>query len=167
VSAAGPSADPRRSPGARTAELGQYSVRAAVDAFTARRAVRSHACAVGFKRIEAEELALASSELCSNIVKYGVRGVLVVERLEHATHGVGLVLDAQDAGPPFRNFETAIRDGSDDRGTIPPEALYARRGIGAGLGSVRRFTHVLLVEPLDKGKRVLAVRYLTKPRESA
>jgi anti-sigma regulatory factor (Ser/Thr protein kinase) len=163
VSGAQPTADPRRSAGARSAKLGEYPVRTSVDSFTARRAVRGHAGAIGFKRIEAEELALASSELCSNIIKYGVQGVLIVERLEHLVHGVGLVLDAQDSGPPFRDFDTAVRDGSDDRGTIPPEALYARRGIGAGLGSVRRFTHLLLVEPLDHGKRVLAVRYLAKP----
>jgi anti-sigma regulatory factor (Ser/Thr protein kinase) len=160
-------ADPRKSPGARSAKLGEYTVRSSIDSFSARRAVRGHASAIGFPRIEAEELALASSELCSNIVKYGVSGVLVVERLEHLVHGVGLVLDAQDSGPPFRDFDMAVRDGSDDRGTIPPEALYARRGIGAGLGSVQRFTHLLFVEQRAQGKSVLAVRYLKKPSASS
>ncbi len=155
--------DPRKSPGARMTWLGDYPVRLHVDGFAARRGVRMHATALGFTKVEAEELALATSELCSNIVKYGIRGTLHVDRLEHLVHGAAIVLDAEDIGPPFRDFEKAVRDGCDDRGTIPPETIYKRQGIGTGLGAVRRLTHVLFVDPLSAGKRVLAVRFLKRP----
>lgn len=155
--------DPRRATGARVTSLGRYPIKSPVDAFSARRGVRTHAAAVGFQRLQCEELAVVASELCTNIVKYGARGALVVERLEHPSHGPGVVLDAQDEGPPFRDFQKAIRDGSDDRGTIPPEAMFARRGIGAGLGAVRRLTHMLWVEDARGGKHVLALRYVNVP----
>ncbi|MBC7170886.1 MAG: hypothetical protein H5U40_00575 [Polyangiaceae bacterium] len=120
-----------------------------------------HALDIGFARIACEELALVTSELSTNIVKYGVQGTLVVERVDHSRTGAAIVLVAEDIGPSFRDFEAATRDGKDDRGTIPPEALHGRNGIGAGLGAVRRLTHSLWVEPLERGKRIVAARRVT------
>ncbi len=156
--------DPRKSIGAVVALLGRYSVRSHIDAFSVRRAVRDHAGAVGFARIAREELALVTSELCTNIVKYGIEGSLSVERVKDRVHGAAIVLVAEDVGPPFHDFVTAVRDGRNDRGTIPPESLFGRSGIGAGLGAVRRMTHGLWLEPLGRGKRVVAARFVTPPK---
>jgi anti-sigma regulatory factor (Ser/Thr protein kinase) len=155
--------DPRLSPGACAADLGRYPVRTLMDAHGARRAVRLHAAVLGFGRVPCEELTIVASELCTNIAKYGVRGVLVVQQLLHPVHGPALVLDARDQGPVFQNFALAVRDRSDDRGTIPPERLHGRAGIGAGLGAVQRLTHLLWTEPSAEGKSVVALRYLTAP----
>ncbi len=156
--------DPRKGIGALTALLGRYAVRSHIDAFSVRRAVRDHAGDVGFPRIAREELALVTSELCTNIVKYGVEGSLAAERVDDRVHGPALVLVAEDVGPPFHDFATAVRDGRSDRGTIPPESLYKRSGIGAGLGAVARMTHGLWLEPLARGKRVVAARYVVPPK---
>ena len=144
--------------------LGNHPIRAVIDAHAARRSVRDYAWQVGFNKIQSAELTIVASELCTNIVKYGVRGVLRVDHIAHPIHGVGLLLDAKDQGPMFQDFEKAIRDRSDDRGTIPPEALNKRTGIGAGLGAVQRLTHLIWTEKAeDGGKSVMAVRYLKRP----
>jgi anti-sigma regulatory factor (Ser/Thr protein kinase) len=141
-------------------QLGMYRVRSIIDRFVVRRQVREHARAVGFSRLGCEELVVVASELCTNIVKYGVQGTLAVERLEDPRRGTGLLLCAEDCGPPFFDFGRAIEDGSDDHGEIPPESLYGRRGIAAGLGAVQRFSHFLWHEPFEGGKRVCAARYV-------
>lgn len=148
--------------GEKLETLGTYRVQAMIDVHSTRRGVRICAGRLGFDRIASAELTIVASELCTNIVKYGVRGVLYVERVVHPTHGVGLLLSAEDEGPAFADFEKAVRDRSDDRGTIPPELLNKRSGIAAGLGAVQRLTHRLWTEPTEGGKkRVVAVRYLT------
>src|SRR4051812_28946141 len=118
--------DPRTSAGVRLAELGRYPVLTLIDAHTARRGVRAHASLLGFGRLACEELTIVASELCTNIAKYGVRGFLLVQRLEQPVQGAAIVLEARDQGPPFLSFALATRDHSDDRGPIPPERLHGR-----------------------------------------
>ncbi len=155
---------PRESIGLILQTLGSHPIRAAIDAHAARRSVRSYAIQVGFSKIQSAELTIVASELCTNIVKYGVRGALRVDHIAHPIHGAGLLLDATDQGPMFQDFEKAIRDRSDDRGTIPPEALNKRTGIAAGLGAVQRLTHLIWTERVEEGgKSVVAVRYLKRP----
>lgn len=153
--------NPREHVGAVVQSLGNHPIRAMIDAHSARRSVRGYASQLGFNKIQSAELTIVASELCTNIVKYGVHGMLSVERIAHPVHGNGLLLDARDHGPMFQSFEKAIRDWSDDRGTIPPEALNKRTGIAAGLGAVQRMTHLLWTEAREGGgKSVIAVRYL-------
>jgi anti-sigma regulatory factor (Ser/Thr protein kinase) len=156
--------DPRANPQARVVDLGLYPVRVLIDAHAARRAVRVHASRMGFDRVACEELTIVASELCTNVAKYGVRGVLLVQQLEHPRDGRAIVLEARDEGPPFQSFELAMRDHSDDRGTIPPERLHGRAGIGAGLGAVQRLTHALWTVQHAVGKSVIALRWVKTPR---
>jgi anti-sigma regulatory factor (Ser/Thr protein kinase) len=150
--------------GAVVQTLGNHPVRVQIDAHSARRSVRAYAMHVGFSTIHSAELTIVASELCTNIVKYGVRGALRIDEIAHPMHGAGLLLDARDQGPMFVDFEKAIRDRSDDRGTIPPEALNKRTGIAAGLGAVQRLTHLVWTEMSDGGgKSVIAVRYVKRP----
>src|SRR5690606_3901324 len=131
-----------------------------LDRFVVRREVREHARAIGFSRLGCEELVGVASELCTNIVKYGVQGTLAVERLEDPPRGRGRVRGAAHGGPPCSEFGRAIGDGRGDRGEIPPESRFGRRGIAAGLGAVQRFSHLLWHEPFEGGKRVCAARYV-------
>jgi anti-sigma regulatory factor (Ser/Thr protein kinase) len=131
-----------------------------VDAFAVRRATSDFARELGFGRIACIELAIAASELTSNIVKYGVRGRVRLEAIDDPARGVGIRVTALDEGPPFNDFSMAIRDGCDDRGPVDPMTLIGRRGIGSGLGAVKRFSDELGWEPTPGGKQVWLVRYL-------
>ena len=137
-----------------------------VDTFAARRGARELATSLGFDRRAATELAIAVSELGSNIIKYGVRGGISVEPIDDAEHGSGICIVAADHGPPFCDFATALRDGFDDRGPLDPVTFLARHGIGAGLGAVTRFTDTITLEPSPNGKRIVVVRYLKRPGKS-
>jgi anti-sigma regulatory factor (Ser/Thr protein kinase) len=130
--------------------------------FAPRRAARELATALGFDRRAAIELAIAVSELGSNIVKYGVRGSVTVEPTTDPRRGVGVQITAADEGPPFCDFATALRDGCDDRGPLDPVSYMNRHGIGAGLGAVKRFTDTMALEPGETGKRIIVVRYLKR-----
>jgi anti-sigma regulatory factor (Ser/Thr protein kinase) len=118
---------------------------------------------IGFDRRACVELAIATSELAVNIAKYGVRGHVTLEIVDDPRHGRGIAIVASDSGPPFRNFAMALKDGCDDSGPLPQHELRGRRGLGAGLGAVSRFTHELTWEPTAEGKNVRAVRYLGRP----
>ena len=134
-----------------------------VDTFAARRGARELATALGFDRRAATEIAIAVSELGSNIIKYGVRGRVTVEAIDDAERGVGIRIVATDHGPPFCDFATALRDGFNDRGPLDPVTFLARHGIGAGLGAVTRFTDTIALEPAPDGKSIVVVRYLKRP----
>jgi anti-sigma regulatory factor (Ser/Thr protein kinase) len=126
-------------------------------------AARELAVELGFPTVRCHELAVVASELASNIVKYGVRGTLRVEEVFDALRGPGLRITALDRGPPFRDFAMACRDGFDDTGPLPPVGRVHRRGIGAGLGAVKRLSDEMGWEPTSGGKRVWAARYLLPP----
>ena len=150
--------DPREGVASRV--LHRQEVKTTVCVFDVRRRVRSEALYLGFPRLVAEELTIVASELCSNILKYGVHGEVALDAIEHGARGPALVIAASDHGPPFRAFERAVRDRSDDRGTIPPEAMYTRRGIGGGLGAVRRLSDGIFLTQSASGKSIVVVRYV-------
>ena len=58
----------------------------------------------------------------------------------------------------------ALRDGHTATGPIPLEERLRRRGLGSGLGAALRLSDRLVQEPLPKGKRIVATRFLVRPR---
>ena len=133
-----------------------------VHVFVARQAVRRCAEAVGFGRIECQELLIATSELASNILKYGIRGEIIVEPLMDKARGAGIRIVARDVGPQFHDLETALMDGHGDRGPVDPTLLLKRGGLGSGLGAVVRFTDSFQCEEQPVGKRITVVRYVRR-----
>jgi len=144
--------------------LTRFRIAGEYDVFDARRGVRWEALATGFSTQVAEELCIVASELGTNILKYGIRGELLVERQTHVHWGPGLRLTACDIGPPFFNLDQALLDGHDDKGPLDPALLAGRRGIGGGLGAVVRLTDDLEVVTTDPGKKIIVVRWLGRPR---
>lgn len=138
-----------------------YEIRDWVDVLYVQRRVLQFAADAGFPKRERAELAIVASELASNIMKYGVRGTLEVERMSDST-GPGVTLVATDRGPPFHDLTAALQDGWNDRGPIDPLDMLKRKGIGGGLGAISRLTHTFRVEPLPIGKKVHVVRYLKR-----
>jgi anti-sigma regulatory factor (Ser/Thr protein kinase) len=147
----------------RETVMSRHIVREALDVYSLREAVSKLALELGFQRRERAELLIVVSELCSNIVKYGVRGSLELDRHVDSVHGVGIAIVAHDIGPAFRNLEMALQDGCDDQGPIDPGALMKRGGLGIGLGAVKRLTDLLAVEYGSEGKSIRVVRYLRRP----
>lgn len=133
------------------------------DVIASQQLARRAARAAGFSRRACAELMIVASELASNVLKHGGRGVLRVEPVHHPQRGPGVRIVAEDLGPPFRSFEMALLDGHDDRGPVEPAILASRRGTASGLGAVHRLTHELDWELRDKGKAVIATRYVKAP----
>jgi anti-sigma regulatory factor (Ser/Thr protein kinase) len=140
----------------------QQRVEHSADAFAVRGAVQELAQQVGFSHIESVEIAIAASELTSNILKYGVRGWVRVEVVDDLQRGRGLCVSAFDQGPPFHDFAQALEDGSDQDGPLDPVHLLGRGGIASGLGAVRRLSDAMGWEPTEGGKKVWMIRYRTR-----
>jgi anti-sigma regulatory factor (Ser/Thr protein kinase) len=143
--------------------MSRHIVREALDVYSVREAAGKLALALGFQRRECAELMIVVSELCTNIVKYGVHGSLELERHDDPVHGVGIAITAHDVGPAFHDLTLALQDGYDDRGPIDPGVLMKRGGLGIGLGAVRRLTDFLTVHYSSEGKAIRVVRYLRRP----
>lgn len=145
-----------------------FKVEEQLDVYPPREALSQIAAELGFTKRERAELLIVLSELCSNIVKYGIRGSVELAPHVDSTYGVGISIVAHDIGPAFRDFSLAQLDGYDDRGPIDPGGLMTRGGLGIGLGAVRRLSDSLSVDYSERGKAIRVVRYLRRPpRESA
>jgi serine/threonine-protein kinase RsbT len=125
--------------------------------------VRSFSAGLGFTRIAQGELIIAASELASNILKYAGRGEVVLRRVVDPAGRIGIEIAAHDHGPPIVDFEAALRDGWSEGGPIDPALLLRRRGIGAGLGAVARFSDRLYYQPSEgSGKSIVAQRFIRR-----
>ena len=133
----------------------------ALDVFAARWAAQRLATAIGFPSAARLEIAIVVSEMATNILKYGVRGDIVMHRIDDGL-GAGIELIALDQGPPLADLEMAIQDGCGDAGPIDPAHQLGRGGIGGGLGAIIRFTDTFEYRASPKSFR--AVRYLRRPR---
>lgn len=101
--------------------------------------------------------AIVASELASNVLKYGPTGTLTLRARE--TPMPCVEIETVDAGRGIGDVEQALRDGISEgidhaRAGTP---LQARRGLGLGLGAVRRLADSLTIETREGGgTRVLA-----------
>jgi serine/threonine-protein kinase RsbT len=133
--------------------------------FAVRSAVREVATKIGFEREVVEELVVVVSELASNILKYGRRGHIELAPVERdGLRGISIV--AQDETPPF-DLAGSLRDGYDAQGKLDPALVFGRRGIGAGLGAVSRFSDALEQVPKGEGKQIIVRRFLGRPRRGS
>lgn len=136
------------------------------DVIGARVAAERMALQQGFTRVAAQEVALVTSELAWNILRHASGGEIELEPISGPS-GPGIIVAAIDCGPPIADLETALLDGHTALGPIPPEERMRRRGLGSGLGAVLRLSDKLVQETLPRGKRIVATRYVMRPRGSA
>jgi anti-sigma regulatory factor (Ser/Thr protein kinase) len=132
--------------------------------YGARQAIREVGAALGFDGKSVAELVLIASELCTNILKHAGRGELHLRPVHDAALGAGVELVARDQGPPIADFEEAQRDGWSGGQRIDPVRFFGRKGIGAGLGSIRRLSDELRYEQLGVWKEISARRFVSRPR---
>lgn len=144
--------------------MARYRVNSEAEVVAARRAAERLALQEGFSRIVAQEIALVTSELAWNLVRHAGGGDIELGMTSDEVAGPALTIAAVDGAAPIADLETALRDGHTATGPIPLEERLRRRGLGSGLGAALRLSDRLVQEPLPKGKRIVATRFLVKPR---
>lgn len=98
----------------------------------ARRAARKLAQACGFNETRTEEVAIVVTEVCTNLVKHGGGGEILLQTIGvDPDHVPELELLSLDRGPGIGNLEQCLRDGF-STGSSP----------GQGLGAIVRLSTV-------------------------
>ena len=130
-----------------------FLIRGRADVVTVSSQARRLARELGLGGRRSAEIAIAVSELASNIVKHGIRGEVV---LTLDVPGGELTVEARDVGPPIHDLQLAMTDHHDDRGPIDPALLLRRGGLGTGLGAVGRFADRVEYREEEEGKTITA-----------
>ena len=127
--------------------LARIAVRTRADAEHAQDVARTMAYAVGLSVIEAESVVLATSELATNLVRYGSDGEVTLAPVD-GPYGAGLQVESQDTGPGIPDLERAMTDGFSTGG-----------GLGGGLPAVRRLMDDFDIVSSVDGTRVVARKW--------
>jgi serine/threonine-protein kinase RsbT len=125
------------------------AVPTALAAGRARRAARRLATALGFAAHDAEAIALATSELATNLARYAQGGAIVLRAVVEPARR-GLRVESHDSGPGIPSLGQAMRDGFSTGG-----------GLGGGLGGVRRLMDDFEITTAPDGTHVVATKWLT------
>lgn len=124
-----------------------------VDVRRANEAARSFARTVGFGATEADEIALAVTELASNLIKHASGGSIKFTSLESGERN-GIQIESEDSGPGIADVELAVTDGYSTAGSL-----------GTGLGAINRLMDSLEFEARSKGVRIVCQRFI-RPKSS-
>ena len=121
----------------------RVTVGADVDIVAARQKGRTLAAQCGLSSTDLAVVATAISELARNIVRYAVRGEIILRRVDNGSkRGVEVV--ATDDGPGISDVPLALQDGYSTSG-----------GLGLGLPGVRRLMDEFdIVSKFGKGTTV-------------
>jgi len=106
-----------------------------VDIRIAEDAARRLSASVGFSAGDCEEVALAVTELASNLIRHAGGGTLSLEPTSREARQ-GIQIESADSGPGFDDFERALTDG-----------FSTLRSLGTGLGAVNRLMDELEYSP--------------------
>ena len=134
------------------------TVEAAADVRRAREAAIVIAGNVGFSSPVCEEIALAVTELATNLLRHASRGTITVGA-EEVGGRRGILIQSNDRGPGIADIERAMTDGYSTAG-----------GLGMGLGTVNRLMDEVEIHPEEYGGlHVECHRWLrpARPRDSA
>ncbi len=114
--------------GALIADELRVSIDSDADIVSARQKGRELAGQCGFPSTELAVVATAISELARNIVRYAVRGEIVLRLIDNGSGGKkGIEVVAADDGPGIPDLTLAMQDGYSTSGSL-----------GLGLPGVRR-----------------------------
>jgi serine/threonine-protein kinase RsbT len=129
-------------------DVQRFSVTSRADVERSRREARILAASLGFGRMDAEMVALAVSELATNLARYASGGEIDVGAI-HEGSATGLRIESHDTGPGISNLGRAMEDGFSTGG-----------GLGSGLPSVRRLMDDFAIESGPEGTRVVVCKWL-------
>jgi serine/threonine-protein kinase RsbT len=135
----------------------RLEVRSAAELPWVQREVRHYAAALGLDRTLQWSLAIAASEAATNMLKFAGSGTLTLRLVAGSPRW--LELEARDRGPGIPDAAAALEDGvSEGRSLAVDPRPHARRGLGLGLGAIRRLTDRLDIRPNPGGGTVLVAR---------
>jgi serine/threonine-protein kinase RsbT len=138
-----------------------WEVACAVDVVSLQPGVRRFAALLGFSRRAQWEVAIAASEAAANMVKHAGGGTLILRRLDEPEPG--LELEARDSGPGILEPDLAFRDHiSEGIDLRSPERPPRARGLGVGLGAIRRLMDETRWENLPDGGRLVARKAIAR-----
>lgn len=125
------------------------------DVILAQAAARQIAAEIGFSEAERDQIALAVSELATNLVKHAGGGTLRMSALRDARQA-GIVVETEDRGPGIAQPDRALTDGFSTAG-----------GLGTGLGTVHRIMDELEFHPRPSGGLRVACSRRIRPASKA
>lgn len=125
---------------------------------------RRFAAELGFRAVDQARIAVCVAELASNAAKHAGGGR--VEIAELIVPLPGCRVRVEDHGPGIAAVDDALRDGfSEGRWLTPDDPPCSRRGLGVGLGAVRRLmSEVRVLSSSNEGLIIEAVLW-RKPSE--
>lgn len=135
-----------------------WPIRDRADAVVCSRRSARFAEAAGLSERSAKQVAIAVSELVTNVIKYAGSGKLLLRRLPGEGEGIEVVVE--DQGPGIEDVHAAMEDGFSAGHPcvleLPPPL---RTGLGIGLGAVVRLMDTVLIENVPgAGVRVTATK---------
>ncbi len=128
----------------------QITVATTADPARARRAARALARAVDLDQEATECVALATTELATNLLRYARRGVISLASVT-GDLGTGVQVVSQDEGPGIANVSRALEDGYSTGG-----------GLGNGLPGVRRLMDTFELSSGPQGTRIETCKWPTR-----
>ncbi len=144
-------------------EVLTLGVRQMVDATIISANVRKFAEQNGFPQIAQWEIAIAVSEAITNMVKYAGQGWLRLQFVAGSSPYLEVL--AEDEGQGIEQVQQALLDGfSEGRHLSQTPYLRHDRGLGLGLGTMKRLMDELAIErPQPGGTRLRMRKYLRAP----
>jgi anti-sigma regulatory factor (Ser/Thr protein kinase) len=130
-----------------TGDEGEHRIvlrgKASADRFACAATARAFARRAGLSKRGGEELALAVSELASNVARHAVDGTLELRLFTTPRAMVEVV--CRDRGPGIVDADVAREDGFSGGRYLSPDAPRGE-GLGLGLGAVGRLVDELIIE---------------------
>jgi serine/threonine-protein kinase RsbT len=117
------------------------------DVEQARREARALCRALGWPAIDEEVVALAVSELATNLLRYARNGRLGLRTVQEA-RAWGVEVRSDDDGPGIADLSLAFTDGYSSSG-----------GLGGGLPSVRRVMDTFTISSGPEGTRIVTCKW--------
>jgi serine/threonine-protein kinase RsbT len=123
--------------------------------------VKAFARLLGFNEKTVSEICIVVCELVSNVQKFARSGTLRIGMLNDSPQGIELIVD--DVGPGIPNIELAIQDGFSEGDYIQEmDFIHQRKGLGCGLGAVKRLMNTLTIENKPEGgTRIVTRKYIS------
>ena len=133
------------------------------DRYWAAGVARRFAAELAFSATEQARLALCVAELASNMARHAGRGSIELTAVDVPQQGCWV--RARDGGPGIVSVTEALRDGFSEGRWLTPDAPRGhRRGLGIGLGAVRRLMSEVRMGPHPDGGFLIEAVLWRAPR---